>query len=110
LLKNSVISCVTVMIDRNKIGDFRMILIKKGDDLATWLHILKNGIVAFGISDVLTEVRIRKGSISYNKIKLIKDRWNIYRKVERFNILSSAYYFGFYIINFIKKRYNILEK
>ena len=41
LLKNTIIGCSTVVLDRKIIGDFEMPLVKRGQDTATWLKILR---------------------------------------------------------------------
>lgn len=104
LLKNTIIGCLTVTIDREKIGDFRMPLIRKGQDTATWLLILKNHNYAYGLNEVLAEYRVVNGSISSNKIGALKRTWKIYREVEDLNLTKSCFVFSCYIINALKKR------
>ena len=43
LLGNTIIGCLTVVIDRNIIRDVEMPLIRTRQDFATWLNILKKG-------------------------------------------------------------------
>mgnify|MGYP001026057086 CR=1 FL=1 len=44
MLKNTIIGCLTVMIDRQLVGHIQMPNIRTRQDLATWLAILKKGI------------------------------------------------------------------
>lgn len=104
LLKNTIIGCLTVVIDRAIIGDFRMPLIRAGQDTATWLSILRKGFKAYGYNEVLASYRHVSGSISSNKIKALKRTWNTYRNVEKINFLSCVYYFANYVFNAIVKR------
>lgn len=104
LLKNTVILCSSVIIDKSIIGDFRMTLIRAGQDTATWLSILKRGFKAYGLNQNLAKYRQVKGSISNNKIKAIKRTWNLYRNVEKISLYKTIYYFSNYAFNAVKKR------
>lgn len=104
LLKNTIIGCLTVIIDRKIIGDIKMPLIRAGQDTATWLSILKKGYIAYGYQGCLASYRKVSGSISSNKLKALKRTWSIYREVERLDILRSTYYFINYSKNALIKR------
>ena len=104
LLKNTIIGCSTVVIDKDIIGEFEMPLVKRGQDTATWLQILRNEKYAYGIQKDLVNYRLVGDSLSSNKIKALKRTWNTYRNVEKLNIFKSSYVFCFYVYNAIKKR------
>ena len=104
LLKNTIIGCSTVVIDREIIGEFEMPLVKRGQDTATWLQILRNEKYAYGIQKDLVNYRLVGDSLSSNKIKALKRTWNTYRNVEKLNIFKCSYVFCFYVYNAIKKR------
>lgn len=104
LLKNTIIGCSTVVIDRNIVGDFEMPLVRRGQDTATWLQILRREKYAYGIQMDLVNYRLVGDSLSSNKIKALKRTWNTYRNVEKLNIFKCSYVFCFYIYNAIKKR------
>lgn len=106
LLKNTIIGCSTVVIDRSMTGYFEMPLLRKGQDTATWLMLLKKIDNAFGIDKSLTTYTVRKGSISSNKFLALKRTWKIYREVENLSLIYSFYCFIFYIFNAINKRKN----
>ena len=72
LLKNTIIGCSTVVLDRKIIGDFEMPLVKRGQDTATWLKILRTEKYAYGIEEPLVNYRIVGNSLSCNKIKCLK--------------------------------------
>lgn len=104
LLKNTAIACSTVVIDRNTVGDFRMPLVRKGQDTATWLKLLKTIDYAYLVPEVLGFYRSREGSLSNNKIQALKRTWNIYYNVENLSLTKSIYYFLHYVINAIRRR------
>lgn len=104
LLKNTIIGCSTVVIDRDLVGNFEMPLIRRGQDTATWLQILKKEDYAYGIKNDLVNYRLVEGSLSANKIKALKRTWNTYRNVENLSFFKSTYVFCFYVFNAIKKR------
>lgn len=104
LLKNTAIACSTVVIDRKVIGDFRMPLVRKGQDTATWLKILRDHDYAYLVDEILNQYRGREGSLSSNKVGALKRTWNTYRNLEKLPLYKAVYYFSFYIWNAIKRR------
>ena len=103
-LKNTIIGCLTVIIDREKVGDFEMSNIRSSHDMALWLLIMKRGFSAYGLDDNLAKYRVVSSSNTANKIKAAKEVWNVYRKVEKLNIVYSTICFIGYTFNAIKKR------
>lgn len=104
LLKNTMIATSTVLIDRVKLGDFRMPLRRGGQDYATWLMLLRNGTVAYGINEALEDYRVgNKNSLANNKWKSIKQVWDIQTQDEGISRLKAAYNLCFFIINAMKK-------
>ena len=104
LLKYNSIGCLTVMIDKEVVGDIEMPSIKH-EDFMTWLSILKKGIDAYGINENLASYRKRTGSVSENKIKAATWTWNILRKHERLNIVKASWCFINYAFMTVKKHY-----
>nr|WP_034549672.1 glycosyltransferase family 2 protein [Carnobacterium funditum] len=105
LLKNTAIACSTVIINRTAVGNFSMPLVRKGQDTATWLMLLKNNTTyAYGLNEVLSSYRNVKGSISDDKFSALKRTWNTYYHIEKLSFLKALYYFSWYIFNAIKKR------
>lgn len=96
LLHNTIIATSSVVIDRNVLGDFRMPLRRGGQDYATWLMLLRGGVVAQGIDEALVKYRVSSGSLSSNKFKSIKQVWEIQTKSEKINKVSA----GFHVICF----------
>ena len=103
LLKGNVLGCLTVIINREKLGfDIRMSG-ERHEDYVLWLSILKKGITAYGIDEVLAMYRKSSTSLSGNKFKAAKWTWNIYRNIEKIPFPKAIYYFINYAINGIKK-------
>lgn len=104
LLKNTIIGCSTVVIDTDIVEYFEMPLVRRGQDTATWLQILRKEKYAYGIEQDLVNYRLVGESLSSNKIIALKRTWNTYRNVEKLGLLKSSYVFCFYVFNAIKKR------
>ena len=104
LLKNTIIGCLTVMINREKTGYFEMPNIRTRQDFALWLSILKKGFTAYGLKETLSKYRVVKGSISSNKINAAKKTWYVFREVEKLNLVYSSWCFLNYSFQAIKKR------
>ena len=96
LLKKATLGCSTVMLRKDDFDDIEMPNIRTGQDYALWLILLKSGVKADPINNILTEYRILPGSISRNKIKKACRQWEIYRKLERLSMVKSLYCFCFY--------------
>ncbi|WP_100487027.1 teichuronic acid biosynthesis protein TuaG [Sporolactobacillus pectinivorans] len=106
MLKNTIVGCLTVMIDRKQAGRFSMPNLRSRQDLATWLGLLKKGIVAYGLNETLSEYRISgKTSLSGNKWKAARKTWFVYRQVEKLPMLLSFWYFCHYAAHALIKRF-----
>lgn len=103
-LRNTIIGCLTVIIDRQQTGDFKMPLIKSSHDMALWLLIMKRGFKAYGLKDVLAGYRLVSTSNTAKKWKAAKDVWKVYREIEGLSVLYAAYCFCGYAINAVLKR------
>ena len=102
-LRNTIIGCLTVIIDRQQTGDFKMPLIKSSHDMALWLLIMKRGFKAYGLKDVLAGYRLVSTSNTAKKWKAAKDVWKVYREIEGLSVLYAAYCFCGYAINAVLK-------
>jgi len=108
LLKQNVIGCLTAMYDTKKLGKVYMPDLRKRQDYALWLKILKLTPYAYGLDEPLAEYRLRSdrlrsGSISSNKLKASLYNWRLYREVENLPLHKALYYFGCYTFNSLKK-------
>ena len=103
-LKNTIIGCLTVVLDKYKIGDVKMPNLRTSQDMALWLSIMKGGVAAYGIEQSLAYYRIVENSNTSNKFKVIQGVWRIYRIEEGLGYVRSIWYFLNYAFNAIKKR------
>ena len=90
LFKNP-IGCLTVIYSVEHFGKRYMPAIRKRQDYALWLQLLKESN-AHGLDEVLSTYRDRKNSISSNKVQLLKYEWKIYREEEGLSFFASAFY------------------
>ncbi|WP_396591173.1 glycosyltransferase family 2 protein [Allomuricauda sp. R78024] len=90
LYKNP-IGCLTVIYDVNFYGKQYMPSIRKRQDYALWLHLLKK-TDGYGLNECLASYRSGNESISANKLDLVKYEWKIYREIEGLSWFKSAFY------------------
>ena len=102
-LRNTIICCGTVVIDREKTGHFATPIIKTSEDMSLWLSIMRRGFAAYPVPGPLHKYRITPGSASSNKIKAACDVWRVYRKIEKLSLLKSVINFICYSFNAVKK-------
>lgn len=105
LLKNTMISTSTVLIDRNKTGDFQMPLRRGGQDYATWLMLMRNGTICYGLDEVLSHYRVMSKSLSSNKWKSVKQVLEIQTQDEKINKVSAAFNVCCFIVNAFVKHF-----
>ena len=106
-LKNTTIWTSTVMFNMQKLSkeDIQMPNVRRGQDTATWWKVLRTKVdMAYGLNEILSFYRRDKGSLSSNKIKALKRTWNLYRNVEKLNLISSTYNFIWYCFNAVRRR------
>lgn len=103
-LRNTIIGCGTVMLDREIVGNFRMPQNDTSDDMALWAQLMRKGFKAYPIKEVLQKYRVTGESASSKHLKAAHDVWLVYRECENLNLLQSSYGFVCYAINAVKKR------
>lgn len=103
MLKNNYLGCLTVIYNANKLGKRYFKEREKNEDYVLWLEIVKETKIIFGLKENLAFYRVLNNSRSSNKIKAAKDRWDVYRKIERLSLFKSIYYFLQYVIRALKK-------
>jgi teichuronic acid biosynthesis glycosyltransferase TuaG len=104
MLRNNYIGCLTAIYDTEKLGKVFMPDIRKRQDWALWLIILKKIPYALSIQENLAIYRDRSQSMSSNKIDLIKYNWNIDRKIEKFSVISSMFLILQFLFFYFKKK------
>ena len=103
ILRNTIIGCLTVMVDRMMTGEFQFPNLAHMEDNVTWYKILKRGFVAAGIQEVLALYRDGNISLTANKLHSAKLQWNVYRKYFKFSFLKAACLFAQYALNALKR-------
>ena len=100
LLKNNAVGCLTAMYDAKKLG--KVFMPKDAffrEDLACWLEIIKKGHPARCQKEILSEYRLRRGSVSSDKLKMLKYQWKLYRKIEKLNFFKSFFYLSCWAVS-----------
>ncbi len=87
----------TVMYNVEKLGKFSVPNIRKRNDDALWLQILKKERYIYGMPEVLAKYRVRRDSLSSNKVELIKYHWQLYRDIEHLSIFRSVFHICFWV-------------
>ena len=82
----------TVMYNVGVMGKFEVPNIRKRNDDALWLTMLKKEKYIRGMPDMLMRYRIRSNSISSNKLKVIKYHWILYRDIEHLSVFRSVFH------------------
>ena len=88
----------TVMYNVEKMGKFEVPNIRKRNDDALWLQMLKKEKNIYGMRSVLMKYRIRQNSISSNKFKVIKYHWILYRDIEHLSIARSVFHIAYWCV------------
>lgn len=86
----------TVMYNVDIMGKFKVPNIRKRNDDALWLQMLKKEPYIMGMTDILMQYRIRANSVSSNKIKLIGYHWKLYRDIEHLSVPRSLFHIGYW--------------
>ena len=86
---------LTAIYDQEFLGKFQVPMIRKRNDFALWLQVLKKTKYCYGMQEVLGTYRMgRKGSVSSNKLKQAKYHWQLYHDIEKHGAVRSAYEVG----------------
>ena len=102
LLLGNVIGGLTGMYDTEKVGKVYQPT-HPHEDYIMWLSILKRGYVARNTGTVEALHRVRKYSVSSNKLKALGWQWDIYRRVENLELLKSVVCFLHYAYKAFRK-------
>lgn len=110
MLYDNLIPCLTVVIDREGLGEGLSFPAIRHEDYALWLSILKGDLTdgkpvsAHGIDKVLGSYRVAAGSLSGNKLKAAGWHYRVYREYLKLGAFESARLFIGYSIRSIIKR------
>lgn len=99
LLKSNIIGCLTAIYDTQTVGKMFMPTIRKRQDYALWLNIIKKSGPAYSIQDTLSQYYVQPTSISSNKIEMLKWNYRMFRITQSMspakaalNTVRNAYY------------------
>lgn len=96
-LKNTITCSDTALIDLNLVSKELLICPDYSsdfdipEDLIVWLQVLKTGVIARGLNEILAKYRKHPSSRSSNMLNAVSRTWNAYRKVERLGIFASLH-------------------
>ena len=89
------IGSLTAMYDQDALGKFEVPSIRKRNDFALWLQVLKRTRYCYGMEDVLAVYRRgRNMSVSSNKLAQAKYHWQLYHEIEGHDAARSMYELG----------------
>lgn len=104
LLVNNYIGCLTAIYDTKSLGKVYMSKIRRRQDWILWLKILKKIESTKGQSESLAIYRDRTGSISNNKIKMMKYNWYVYSNELGFSFFKSLYFMYRFLYSYARKK------
>ena len=103
ILLSNPLSCLTVLIEKQKINYQFDINLRTHEDIDLWIKIIKNYGCAYSFNMPLAFYRQRKNSLSSNKLKNAIDRFNFLKQRMGFNYIKTIYYFIKYVFYGINK-------
>ncbi len=111
-LTNNLLQTVGIMADTGIVDKslLHMPDLRRRQDAATWLQVLKAGNDCFGLDEVLAQYRRAANSLSSNKAKAVKGVWQLYRDIEKLSLPFSIYCFVRYAFLAVWKRVYIGKK
>lgn len=105
-LTNNLLQTVGIMVDTELIPKKHLIMpnLRRRQDAATWLQILKSGNKCYGLDVILAKYRRTENSLSSKKVKAVKGVWSLYRETEKLSFPFSCYCFARYALLAVWKR------
>lgn len=92
MLYSNQVGCLTAMFDTKYLGRLAMPDIRKRQDYAMWLKLLREVDAVYGLNEILASYTVRDESISSNKFSLLKYNYSVFRDCEGFSPTTSLYY------------------
>lgn len=105
IIRNDYIGFLTCIYDTSKIGKIYMPTLRKRQDWAWKILLMKKCPEAYGIKDTLAYYRVRKNSLSNKKMNLIYYNVAVYRQILQYNIVRAWLTFlGIFLPHYFIKR------
>lgn len=102
--------CLTVMYHTPTVGLVQIADLKKNNDYAIWLKVIKK-CDFYAFDDVLSKYRVRTKSISHDSLKkLVKSHYDLFRVGERMNPLSTLMFTCLNMFFGVWKKFRYVEK
>lgn len=103
LLRSNPIGLSTAMYDTRRCGKVYMPDIARRQDYGLWFRIMKDGHVGLGLKEPLVEYRVRRGSLSSNKVMAAWYTWRVLREVAGLSVPRAALSFTSYLRESLRK-------
>lgn len=107
MLRENAVGCSTVLIRKDALDGHRFSPEIYHEDYALWLELLRAGCEMAGCTETLVDWRVCPGSRSFHKGAAGRNRWYIYRKVEKLPVGRSARAFAAYAVRGLAKHKRI---
>ncbi len=105
-LVSNYVGNLTGIYNVEKLGKLFSPNIRKRQDWALWLKSIEKAGMAYGIKEPLAYYRVRTGSMSSNKLNLLKHNYIFYRKALNFGVFKSC----LYLIRFLIEHFLVKSK
>ena len=100
MLADNPIGTLTVLVDRKLCGDVRFQQnLRTSEDYQLWLSIIRRGLTAICLPDVLAVYRVHGSSLSSNKVLAARNRWRVYREFEQLSWPTSVILLAQYAVS-----------
>lgn len=109
-MTRSGLACLTVMIDRHKVKDWKFSSPEAGaavalaEDFWAWAKVLESANFAYRVPFDLARYTITPGSRSSDPIGKARVVWNVYREAEGLVFVNALFFFMIYLISSAWKR------
>lgn len=105
LLKKNEIGCLTAMFNQKIIGKMYMPDLRRKQDYALWLSILRKGYQSYPLDIETAFYRLHANSATSSKLNLIGKHWLFLKEYEKMNWVNSTFYTICWGLNGILKHY-----
>lgn len=105
LLKKNEIGCLTAMFNQKIIGKMYMPDLRRKQDYALWLSILRKGYPSYPLDIETAFYRLHENSATSSKLNLIGKHWLFLKEYEKMNWVNSTFYTICWGLNGILKHY-----
>jgi teichuronic acid biosynthesis glycosyltransferase TuaG len=104
LLTNTCIGTLTVMLDRERLPPVVFPDLRRGNDFAAWLLLLRAGGWAYGLNEDLGRYRTVSNSLSSRRVRTSSWVWRVYRETAGLDVVRSLWCFSHYAVRGAMKR------